>query len=237
MKAVINLEKELIDKITSEIRDGEFSSANDFINHALMEYFKMKNEEPDELPPDIDEVFKRTVKSKNRDDGGVIMESSPMAIPRFQRRTYDFQEDLHLELSDLEKISKMKKKDDSIIQPIHNSGSMIFGQINRFLAVKSALYITGNAIKLRNFEPLHYTDDIVKHLSSAFAMRVSNLRPDVSTIFKTNIGISLPKMGEKVDELSQQKSLNRFTTQYMWNIRRGDKKVDGILASLVLSIW
>ena len=63
-------------------------------------------------------------------------------------------------------------------------------------------------------------------------MRVSNLRPDVSTIFKTNIGISLPKMGEEVDELSQQKSLNRFTTQYMWNIRRGDKKVDGILAKL-----
>ena len=55
MKVGFTLKKELKEPILKEIKDGNFSGANEFINHAIEEYFKNKNKGED--LPDIDEFF------------------------------------------------------------------------------------------------------------------------------------------------------------------------------------
>ena len=57
MKAVIVIEDELVENIKSEVKNGEFQSANEFINHAIKEYIKNKNKKFVDNTPSIDELI------------------------------------------------------------------------------------------------------------------------------------------------------------------------------------
>ena len=267
MKVGFTLKKELKEPILKEIRDGGFTGANEFINHVIEQYFK--NKDKGEALPDIDDFFNieseknlsavensKGFKSykfinelkENDSKAPRIKENSPTTYyynqgssGRLGHSKDDFQFNLYS--TELGKLNTLDSDTQYQYQELHNPDSMLFGQINRHLAIKSALYITAVAIKENGYKPISFDTTLITDIAIVYALNIYELSLSTRKIFGANISISLPKVGSIFeynrgannngpDMHSVQKSVNRFIMQYFWNIRRMDKKVDGVLAKL-----
>ncbi|MEK0337930.1 MAG: hypothetical protein QQN41_10905, partial [Nitrosopumilus sp.] len=134
-----------------------------------------------------------------------------------------------LTTSDLDKIVPHNLPDIDP-QKLQDLISMLWGQINRLFAVKSALSITARAIILKGSDGFINQQqflDIVKLLSKD----LTSLLNYIDSMEKTKFSVSFPKLNAE-DYDSEQKSMSRFINQYFWNIRRGNKQIDGALARL-----
>ena len=153
MKVGFTLKKELKEPILKEIKDGNFSGANEFINHAIEEYFKNKNKGED--LPDIDEFFNlENEKSrpaykdfkvrKNYEFINETKEKDLNVVPINPSTTYYYSQDgssgstgyskddfeFNIYSSDFSKLNTLEPNTNYSFQALHSPDSMLFGQIN-----------------------------------------------------------------------------------------------------------
>ena len=96
--------------------------------------------------------------------------------------------------SDFSKLNTLEPNTNYSFQELHSPDSMLFGQINRYLAIKSALYITATAIKENGYQPISYDTRLVKDIAIVYALNIYELSLITRKTFGTNIFISLPKV-------------------------------------------
>ena len=222
--------------IISEIR-GWFFRANEFINHAIEFYFQNKSKT--EKYADIDKVLK-----VEDDEKTAHVSSTYSKQPDFNYdnkvesvKHYNFKREyvnyeskemrkfsFDLASSDLKMLDSLNPELNDKFQELHNQESMLFGQINRYLAIKSALYITALAIKENQYSPISYDTNLIKDLSFDYANQVKQLSIEARSVFDTNISIGLPRVVEysatrriRHNHIGQhliEKSLNRYVMQY-----------------------
>lgn len=257
MKVGITLKKELKEPILKEVRDGNFSGANDFINHVIEKYFQNKNKK--ENFADIDEVFK--VKDNERAAGYIGSKYIDKKSIHYNLNESERSDHYHIDnarsgliadenikfsfdlfSSDLNMLHTLEPDGHYEFQELNNQSSMLFGQINRYLAIKSALYITALALKENHYNPISHDTDLIKDLSFEYANKIKDLGFQSRSVFGTNISIGLPRVVSPTSTHRYrssatgnhliEKSIKRYIMQYFWNIRRIDKKVDGVLAKL-----
>tara|TARA_Y100000310_G_scaffold344193_1_gene455647 strand:+ start:1739 stop:2908 length:1170 start_codon:yes stop_codon:yes gene_type:complete len=236
MKAVIDIKSDLIEAIQEEIRVSGFKGANEFINHAIEEFIATRKRgiPEEEKIPNIDDITSIEtpdhVKFSNQ-KADVIAGTvgPPLTVQENSINFKGYFTKVKLTTSNLDKILPHNLPDIDP-QKLQDFLSMLWGQINRLFAIKSALSITARAIILKGSDGfIHHQKflDIVKFLSKD----LTSLLNDIDSMEKTKFSVSFPRLNAN-DYDSEQKSMSRFINQYFWNIRRGNKHIDGALARL-----
>jgi len=237
MKAVIDIENKNIKPMQEVIKEDGFNSANEFINHIIEEYIDAKKQLlplGKEKIPNIDDLTlietpdhaNFSDDNKSRIPGKI---GPPLQVPESSFDYNGYFTQIKLTASNLDKLVP-ENLPDIDPQKLSDMLSMLWGQINRLFAVKSALSITARSIIMKGsngFINQQEFLDLVEGLSKDLTLLLN----DIDSIVKTKLSVSFPKLNAE-DYVSAKKSMSRFVNQYFWNIRRGNKQIDGALARL-----